>query len=174
MYLSTQSLLLDSSLLYSDSQNIKELIYWANTLLVIYVDQPQLGLVIFICLHTCPFTRCTQVLHTTPRDRYLYQEKTPLRDIYQEDPKQILTKYLEEEAKPIANTRIQLKPWLNYSVLHRIGRKELAIKAIYFTLAFAYTFISTLLQPQQIRITKGLPLELCNQKEAINSVFKKE
>ena len=32
MYLSTQSLPLDSSLLCSDSQNIKELIYWANTL----------------------------------------------------------------------------------------------------------------------------------------------
>ena len=31
MYLSTQSLPLDSSLLYSNSQNIKELIYWANT-----------------------------------------------------------------------------------------------------------------------------------------------
>ena len=40
IYLSTQSLLLDSSLLYSNSQNTKELIYWANTLLVIYVDQP--------------------------------------------------------------------------------------------------------------------------------------
>ena len=57
MYLSTQSLPLDSSLLGSDSQNTKELICWANTLLVIYVDQPQLGLVIFICLHTRPFTR---------------------------------------------------------------------------------------------------------------------
>ena len=32
MYLSTQSLPLDSSLLRSDSQNIKKLIYWANTL----------------------------------------------------------------------------------------------------------------------------------------------
>ena len=32
MYLSTQSLLLDSSLLCSNSQNIKELIYWVNTL----------------------------------------------------------------------------------------------------------------------------------------------
>ena len=32
MYLSTQSLPLDSSLFVSDFQNIKELIYWANTL----------------------------------------------------------------------------------------------------------------------------------------------
>ena len=31
MYLNTQSLPLNSSLLCSDSQNIKELIYWANT-----------------------------------------------------------------------------------------------------------------------------------------------
>ena len=31
IYLSTQSLPLDSSLLRSDSQNTKELIYWANT-----------------------------------------------------------------------------------------------------------------------------------------------
>ena len=38
MYLSTQFLLLDSSFFYSDFQNIKELIYWVNTLLVIYVD----------------------------------------------------------------------------------------------------------------------------------------
>ena len=38
MYLSIQSLLLDSSLFCSDSQNIKELIYQVNTLLVIYVN----------------------------------------------------------------------------------------------------------------------------------------
>ena len=38
MYLNTQSLLLDSSLFYSDSQNIKELIYWVNTLLVTYIN----------------------------------------------------------------------------------------------------------------------------------------
>ena len=55
MYLSTRSLPLDSSLLRSDSQNTKELICWASTPPVIYVNQPQLGLVIFICLHTCPF-----------------------------------------------------------------------------------------------------------------------
>ena len=55
MYLNTRSLPLDSSLFYSDSQNIKELICWANTPLI-YVNQPQLGLVIFICLHTCPIT----------------------------------------------------------------------------------------------------------------------
>ena len=38
MYLSTQSLPLNSSLLCSDFQNIKELIYQASTLLVIYVN----------------------------------------------------------------------------------------------------------------------------------------
>ena len=38
MYLSTQSLPLDSSFFCSDSQNIKELIYQVNTLLVIYIN----------------------------------------------------------------------------------------------------------------------------------------
>ena len=38
MYLNTQFLLLDSSLLYNNSQNIKELICWVNTLLVIYIN----------------------------------------------------------------------------------------------------------------------------------------
>ena len=55
MYLSTQSLLLDSSLLCSNSQNIQELICQANTL-VIYINQPQLGLVFLYYLHTCLIT----------------------------------------------------------------------------------------------------------------------
>ena len=43
------------SSLYSNFQNIKELIYQTNTPLVIYINQFQLGLVIFICLYTCLF-----------------------------------------------------------------------------------------------------------------------
>ena len=67
MYLSTQSLLLDSSLLYSDFQNIQELIYWV-ILQVIYVDQPQFGLVILFYLYTQPNYRYLQVLDTLPRN----------------------------------------------------------------------------------------------------------
>ena len=66
------------------------------------------------------------------------------------------------------------KPRLDYSVLHRTGRKEPVIKATYLTLAFAYTFANALLQPQWTRIIKGLPPKLYNWKKAINSVFKKE
>ena len=105
---------------------------------------------------------------------HFYQEGNPLGDIYQEDLKQILTKYLEEEAKPIANTHTQSKLQFNYSILHKTERKELAVKATYFTLAFAYIFVNALLQPQQIKIIKGLPPKLYNQKEAINLVFKKK
>ena len=72
------------------------------------------------------------------------------------------------------NTYTRLKPWLNYSVLHRTRRKELAIKATYLTPAFAYTFTIALSQPQWIRTTKGLPPKLYNWKEAINLVFKKK
>ena len=46
----------------------------------------------------------------------------------------------------IANMYTQSKLQLNYTTLYRTGRKELAAKAIYFTLAFAHTFINTLLQ----------------------------
>ena len=67
MYLSTQSLLLGSSLLRSDSQNIQKLICWA-ILQVIYVDQPQFGLVILFYLHTQPNYRYLQVLDTSPRN----------------------------------------------------------------------------------------------------------
>ena len=45
----------------------------------------------------------------------------------------------------MVNAYTQLKLWLNYSVLYKTGRKELAIKAIYFTLALAYIFVNTLL-----------------------------
>ena len=48
------------------------------------------------------------------------------------------------------------------------------MKATYLTPSFAYIFASALLQPQWIRITKGLPLELQNWKEAINLIFEKE
>jgi lipid II:glycine glycyltransferase (peptidoglycan interpeptide bridge formation enzyme) len=57
---------------------------------------------------------------------------------------------------------MQSKPQFNYTILHRIGKKELAIKAIYFTFIFAYIFINTLLKYQWMRIIKGLPLELYN------------
>ena len=67
MYLSTQSLLLDSSLLYSDFQNKQELIYWA-ILQVIYINQPQFGLVILFYLHTQPNYRYLQVLDTLLRN----------------------------------------------------------------------------------------------------------
>jgi hypothetical protein len=40
---------------------------------------------------------------------------------------------------------MQLKLQFNYSILHKTKKKELAIKAIYFTLIFAYMFIGTLL-----------------------------
>jgi hypothetical protein len=77
---------------------------------------------------------------------HLRQEGTPLRDIYQEDLEQILTKYLEEDDKPIVSTYTRLKPRLNYSVLYRTRRKELATKATYLTPSFAYTFVSALSQ----------------------------
>ena len=69
---------------------------------------------------------------------------------------------------------MQSKPRLDYSVLHKTGRKELAIKATYLTLAFAYTFTGALSQPQWIRIIKRLPPKPRNWKKAINLVFKKK
>ena len=72
---------------------------------------------------------------------------TPPKDIYQKDLEQILTKYSDKKAEPIANTYMQSKPQLNYSILHRTGRKEPATKAIYLTPSIAYTFASALLQP---------------------------
>ena len=109
---------------------------------------------------------------------HLRQEATPPRDVYQEDLEQILTENSEEEAEintcNTANTRTRLKPRLNYSVLHRTGRKEPATKATYLTPSFAYTFASALSQPQWTRTTKGLPPEPRNWKEAMNLIFKKE
>ena len=114
---------------------------------------------------------------------HLRQEGTPSRDIYQEDLEQNLAEYSEDEAEPIqasldardmVNARTRSKPRLDYSVLHKTGRKELATKATYLTPAFAYTFASALSQPQWTRTTKGLPPEPRNWKEAMNSVFKKE
>jgi hypothetical protein len=107
---------------------------------------------------------------------HLYQEGTPLRDIYQKDLEQIPA---EEEAKPrptrasrdtsrrantrdMANTRTRSKPRLNYTILHRIRRKELAAKAIYLTPAFAHAFVNALLRHQWTRTIKGLPPEPCN------------
>jgi len=105
---------------------------------------------------------------------HLHQEGTPPGDVYQEDLEQILTEYSEEDNEPIANTRTRSKPRLDYSVLHRTGRKEPATKATYLTPSFAYTFASALLQPQWTRTTKGLPPEPRNWKEAMNSIFEKE
>ena len=114
---------------------------------------------------------------------HLRQEGTPSRDIYQEDLEQNLAEYSEDEAEPIqasldardmVNARTRSKPRLDYSVLHKTGRKELATKATYLTPAFAYTFASALSQPQWTRTTKGLPPEPRNWKKAMNSVFKKE
>ena len=65
MYLRTQSLLLNNSLLCSNSQNIQELIYQA-ILQVIYINQPQFGLIIFIYLYTQPNYWYLQVLNTSP------------------------------------------------------------------------------------------------------------
>ena len=62
----------------------------------------------------------------------------------------------------MANMCTQSKPRLNYTILYRTEGKELAAKAIYLTLAFAYPFINTLLQHQWIKMIKGLPLEPCN------------
>jgi hypothetical protein len=107
---------------------------------------------------------------------YLYQEGTPPRDIYQKDLEQIPA---EEETKPrltqasrdiggrvntrdMANTRTRSKPRLNYTILHRIGRKELAAKAIYLTPAFAHAFVNALLRHQWTRTIKGLPPEPYN------------
>jgi hypothetical protein len=107
---------------------------------------------------------------------HLHQEETPPRDIYQKDLEQIPA---EEETKPrltqasrdtsrrvntrdMANTRTRSKPRLNYTILHRIGRKELAAKAIYLTPAFAHAFVNALLWHQWTRTIKGLPPEPCN------------
>ena len=46
----------------------------------------------------------------------------------------------------IANMRTRSKPRLNYTILHRIGRKELAVKAIYLNPIFAHVFINALLK----------------------------
>ena len=107
---------------------------------------------------------------------YLHQEGTSLRDIYQKDLEQIPA---EKKAKPrstqasrdtsrkistrdMANTRTRSKPRLNYTILHRMERKELAAKAVYLTLAFAHAFVNALLQHQWTRTIKGLPPEPCN------------
>ena len=74
----------------------------------------------------------------------------------------------------MADIYIQPKPQLDYSILYKTRRKELVTKTTYFILAFAYMFISALLQPQQTKTIKGLPLEPRNQKEAMNLVSKKE
>ena len=104
---------------------------------------------------------------------HLRQEKTPSRDIYQKDLDQIPA---EEKAKPgstqasrdtsgrvntrdMANIRTRSKLRLNYTILHRTGRKELTAKAIYLTLIFTHTFINALLQHQWTRTIKGLPPE---------------
>src|SRR6266568_6040453 len=62
----------------------------------------------------------------------------------------------------MANTRTRSKPRLNYTILHRMGKKELAAKAIYLTLAFAHASLNALLQHQWTRTIKGLPPERCN------------
>ena len=100
-------------------------------------------------------------------------------NLYQEDLEQILAEYFKEDAEPrltqasrdmggrvntrdMANTRTRSKPRLNYTILHRMGKKELAAKAIYLTLAFAHASLNALLQHQWTRMIKGLPPEPCN------------
>ena len=107
---------------------------------------------------------------------YLHQEWTSLRDIYQENLEQTPA---EEKAKPrltrasrdtsgrvntrdMMNTYTQSKPRLIYTILHGMGRKELAAKAIYLTPKFAHGFVNALLRHQWTRTIKGLPLEPCN------------
>jgi len=111
---------------------------------------------------------------TPPRD--IYPRDIYPRDIYQENLEQILAKYKEEEAetrptrvsrdtsgrvntRDMANTRTRSKPRLNYTILHRMGRKELAVKAIYLTPAFAHAFVNALSKHQWTRTIKGLPPE---------------
>jgi hypothetical protein len=104
---------------------------------------------------------------------HLCQEQTPSRDIYQKDLEQIpareetgprLTQASRDTSgrfntRDMANTRTRSKTRLNYTILHRIRRKELAAKAIYLTPASAHAFINALLQHQWIRMIKGLPPE---------------
>jgi len=85
---------------------------------------------------------------------HLRQEASPPRDINQEDLEQILTEYSDEETKLMVNTRTRSKPQLDYSVLHRSGRKELVTKATYLSLRLH-------VQPR-------------NWKEAINLIFEKK
>ena len=85
---------------------------------------------------------------------HLRQEKTPSRDIYQEDLEQIpagLTQASRDTSgrvntRDMANIHTQSKPRLNYTILHRTERKELAAKAIYLTLEFAHAFVNALLR----------------------------
>src|ERR1700733_6051015 len=71
----------------------------------------------------------------------------------------------------MANTRTRSKSRLNYTILHRTGRKELAAKAIYLTLTSAHAFVNALLQHQWIRTIKGLPPEprRWNDRELVTS-----
>ena len=101
---------------------------------------------------------------------HLRQEKTPSRDIYQEDLEQIPDGSTQASrdtsgrvnTRDMANIHTQSKPRLNYTILHRTGRKELAAKAIYLTLEFAHAFVNALLRHQWTRTIKGLPPEPCN------------
>ena len=64
----------------------------------------------------------------------------------------------------MAKTLTQSKPRLNYTILHRTGKKELATKAIHLILVFTHAFVNTLLKHQWTRTIKGLPPELHNWK----------
>ena len=77
---------------------------------------------------------------------HLRQEKTPSRDIYQKDLEQILAGLTQASHNTSEKANMRSKPRLNYTILHRTGRKELAAKAIYFTLTFSHAFINALLQ----------------------------
>ena len=85
---------------------------------------------------------------------YLHQEWASPRDIYQKDLEQIPTRSTQASrntsgranTRDIANTRTRSKLRLNYTTLHRTGRKELAAKAIYLILEFAHAFINALLR----------------------------
>jgi len=90
---------------------------------------------------------------------HLCQEKTPSRDIYQEDLEQILAGLTQASHNISGKANTRLKPRLNYTILHRTGKKELAAKAIYLTLAFAHAFMNALLRHQWTRTIKGLPPE---------------
>ena len=82
---------------------------------------------------------------------HLHQDETPSRDIYQDEAEPRLTQVSHNtngrvNTRDMANTRTRSKSRLNYTILHRTGRKELAAKAIYLTLTSAHAFANALLQ----------------------------